>query len=295
MVNSEVAWQNFVRKKKEQQERLLSTPKNDDANQNNDLSSTTMSAPTTATTPESLHGRRPHILLGITGSIAAVKGPRLALRLANELKANVKVVLTRTVEQYFWKEGRAVPTYDRENWIDFERAVVTSKLRDEDEKEHTTDWKLTSGRISIHYAEEEWNDYKSLSDSVLHIDLRNWADICVVAPLSAHTLGKIANGLCDDLLTCILRAWDFGNTKKPIVLAPAMNTAMWEHPLTNMQLKTVKSLGREEGKDAVVVVQPVAKTLACGEVGVGALAELDDIISTTKQCMTHMIGNVSVI
>eukprot|EP00975_Prorocentrum_lima_P029588 6211436-Prorocentrum_lima.AAC.1 len=62
-----------------------------------------------------------------------------------------------------------------------------------------------------------------------------------------------------------------------------------------MQLKTVKSLGREEGKDAVVVVQPVAKTLACGEVGVGALAELDDIISTTKQCLTHMIGNVSVI
>ena len=150
MVNYEVSWQNFVRKKKEQQERLLSTPKNDDANQNNDLSSTTMSAPTTATTPESLYGRRPHILLGVTGSIAAVKGPRLALRLANELKANVKVVLTRTVEQYFWKEGRAVPTYDRENWIDFESAVATSKRPDEDEKEHTTDWKLTSGRISIH-------------------------------------------------------------------------------------------------------------------------------------------------
>lgn len=149
MVNSEDAWQSFVRKMKEQEARKLSTPKNDDANQNNDLSSTTMSAPTSATS-ESLHGRRPHILLGITGSIAAVKGPRLALRLANELKANVKVVLTRTVEQYFWKEGRAVPTYDRENWIDFERAVATSKVRDEDEKEHTTDWKLTSGRISIH-------------------------------------------------------------------------------------------------------------------------------------------------
>ena len=72
------------------------------------------------------HNRRPHLLLGITGSIAAVKGPRLALRLANELNADVKVVLTRTVEQYFWKEGRAVSTYDRESWIDFERAVAAS-------------------------------------------------------------------------------------------------------------------------------------------------------------------------
>ena len=141
-------------------------------------------------------------------------------------------------------------------------------------------------------AEEEWNDYKSLRDSVLHIDLRNWADICIVAPLSAHTLGKIANGLCDDLLTCILRAWDFEKVK-PIVLAPAMNTAMWEHPLTNAQLDTVKCFGRGEDKGAVVVVQPVAKTLACGDVGVGAMAELDDIIFTAKQCLTHIDGNVS--
>ena len=100
--------------------------------------------------------RRPHVILGITGSIAAVKGPRLALRLANELKAHVKVVLTRTVEQYFWKEGRAVSTYDRESWIEFENRTVASSsaatliAQDEDEKENETDWKLTNGRISIH-------------------------------------------------------------------------------------------------------------------------------------------------
>lgn len=119
-----------------------------------------------------------------------------------------------------------------------------------------------------------------MSDSVLHIDLRNWADICVLAPLSAHTLSKVANGLCDDLLTCILRAWDFRNGK-PIVLAPAMNTAMWVHPLTNMQLHVLKSFG---GTASVVnVVQPVSKTLACGEIGVGALAELDDIVSAVAK------------
>jgi phosphopantothenoylcysteine synthetase/decarboxylase len=133
-----------------------------------------------------------------------------------------------------------------------------------------------------------------LSDSVLHIDLRNWADICVVAPLSAHTLSKIANGLCDDLLTCILRAWDFGKSK-PVVLAPAMNTAMWDHPLTTMHLNTVKNFGGEGGNSTVVVVQPIAKTLACGEVGVGALAELDDITFTVENCLKYVIGNVSVI
>ena len=141
--------------------------------------------------------------------------------------------------------------------------------------------------ITVTDAEEEWNDYKSLSDSVLHIELRSWADICVIAPLSAHTLSKIANGLCDDLLTCILRAWDFRNGK-PVVLAPAMNTAMWEHPLTTMQLNTVKSFGKN---NVVNVVQPVAKTLACGDVGVGALAELDDIVSTVKQCLKPSFGN----
>jgi len=108
-----------------------------------------MSRPTTAMTSSAHNCRRPHIILGITGSIAAVKGPRLALRLANKLKAHVKVVLTRTVEQYFWKEGRAVPTYDVQSWIDFERTLVTSRARDEEE-EYETDWKLTSGRISIH-------------------------------------------------------------------------------------------------------------------------------------------------
>ena len=94
----------------------------------------------------------------------------------------------------------------------------------------------------------------------MHIQLRDWADIMIMAPLSAHTLAKISNGLCDDTLSCILRAWDYGhrststlkndNTsctnkkvtrkRKPIIVAPAMNTAMWEHPLTKQQLEIMK-------------------------------------------------------
>jgi len=254
--------------------------------------------------------RRPRILLGITGSIAAVKGPSLALRLSNELKADVKVVLTRTVEHYFWKEGKAVSNYrDGESWREF-LAVTSSSSSKED-----GDWRMTNGTISVHYAEEEWINYSSLQDSVLHIDLRNWADICLIAPLSAHTLAKIANGLCDDLLTCCIRAWDFGQRKcsdsiglprrgKPVILAPAMNTAMWDHPLTRMQLDTIRQFSvvgdgtvgdgsggwnvkEESDGGCVVVVEPVVKTLACGEVGAGALAELDDIICAAKSSLVR--------
>ena len=145
-------------------------------------------------------------------------------------------------------------------------------------------------------AEEEWASYKSLQDSVLHIDLRNWADICLVAPLSAHTLAKISNGMCDDLLSCCLRAWDYGQRQsslkgKQVILAPAMNTAMWDHLLTRQQLETIKKFSTNE--NGVVVVEPAVKTLACGEIGAGALAELDDIISTVKKCLVHWDTNDS--
>lgn len=94
------------------------------------------------------HRRRPRILLGITGSVAAVKGPKLALRLADELKADVKVVLTRTVEQYFWKEGRAVATYDGESWRKL--LSVTSPAISDDGDGRDQDWRNSAGSISIH-------------------------------------------------------------------------------------------------------------------------------------------------
>lgn len=112
--------------------------------------------------------------------------------------------------------------------------------------------------------------------------------MCLVAPLSAHTLAKIANGLCDDLLTCSLRAWDFGRggrPGKPVLLAPAMNTAMWDHPLTRGQLDAVRGFAAAGEADGggVAIVEPAVKRLACGEVGAGALAELDDIICAVKK------------
>lgn len=57
--------------------------------------------------------------------------------------------------------------------------------------------------------EDEWHDWKAVGDPVLHIELRRWADVYVVAPLSANSLAKLATGLCDNLVTCVARAWDF--------------------------------------------------------------------------------------
>ena len=114
-------------------------------------------------------------------------------------------------------------------------------------------------------------------------------------------MGKIANGLCDDLLSCIVRAWDFGqrdgNSGKPVVLCPAMNTAMWDHVLTRRQLDVVRgfgtsSLSRSDGnRDSVVmVVEPMVKKLACGDVGAGALAELEDIVACVQKCLSSNVS-----
>lgn len=129
---------------------------------------------------------------------------------------------------------------------------------------------------------DEWREWQSLGDPVVHIDLRNWANVLVVAPLSAHSLAKFRHGLCDDALSSVMRAWNFA---KPVVLAPAMNTAMWEHVLTREQLAAIQGFAAPRS-DRVLVVEPMVKTLACGEVGKGALAPVDDIlvaVQTTAQ------------
>jgi phosphopantothenoylcysteine decarboxylase len=81
-----------------------------------------------------------------------------------------------------------------------------------------------------------------------------------------------------------------------VILAPAMNTGMWYHPLTKMQLETIKkfsgfdpAIGSNESKEerGVIIVEPAVKILACGETGAGALAELDDIIRAVRKCLVR--------
>ena len=123
-----------------------------------------------------------------------------------------------------------------------------------------------------------------MGDPVEHIVLRDWATVCVVAPLSAHSLAKFANGLCDDTLSCILRAWNFGPSGKPLILAPAMNVAMWEHPITAQQLNQIVNFGVtfDSSKICVHIIPPQEKMLACGDVGMGAMAEVGLIVDTVS-------------
>lgn len=128
--------------------------------------------------------------------------------------------------------------------------------------------------------EADWTTWSALGDPVLHIELRNWADALVIAPLSANSLAKLAGGLCDNLVTCVARAWPIGT--KPFVVAPAMNTAMWNHPITGAHLRTL-----QRAAFGVTVVQPVEKELACGDFGIGAMASPVDIASVVSDLLTR--------
>jgi phosphopantothenoylcysteine decarboxylase len=209
------------------------------------------------------------VILGVTGSVAAVKTPALveALRAARH---EVCVVATRAA-LYFFDPAEI----EQSEGTPGETRLKRTLLRDED----------------------EWpgNRYQR-GDPVLHIELRNWADLLIVAPLDANTLAKLALGISDNLLTCILRAWDFS---KPVLLAPAMNTLMWQSPVTLRHLRqllddrTSAPVPRDWGLDdaplifarhapQLVLIPPQAKRLACGDVGQGAMAEVVEIAEVVR-------------
>lgn len=176
-----------------------------------------------------------NVLLGVTGSVAATLTPKLvkALRDAGH---ELRVVATES-SLYFWKSN------------DLFSEDGPTVYRDKDE------WPASS--------------YKT-GDPVLHIELRKWADILIIAPLSANTLAKMAYGLADNLLSNVVRAWDM---EKPIVVAPAMNTCMWENPVTQEHLDTLSRRYKQ-----FHCCKPVKKVLACGDEGVGAMADIYGIV-----------------
>jgi phosphopantothenoylcysteine decarboxylase len=205
------------------------------------------------------------LILGVTGSVAAIRTPALY----KELRAaghEVRVVATRSSLYFF------------DATLQVEDAEVTTGgplFRDSDE------WPGTRYQRG---------------DEVLHIEFRKWADLLVVAPLDANTLAKFALGLSDNFLTCIYRAWDFS---KPLILAPAMNTLMWDSPVTLGHLRQlIEHRGIEKAPadwtldqapaiyakcaPKIILIPPQSKRLACGDVGVGAMAEVTQIAEVIR-------------
>jgi phosphopantothenoylcysteine synthetase/decarboxylase len=106
----------------------------------------------------------------------------------------------------------------------------------------------------------------TLAESPVYSSL--WADFLLVCPATADLLAKMAAGLADDLATTLLLATD-----KPVVVAPAMNVRMWNHPATRRNIEQLK-------KDGVQVIEPAEGEMACGEFGPGRLPEPQDIMDS---------------
>ena len=100
-----------------------------------------------------------------------------------------------------------------------------------------------------------------------HIELARWADLLLVAPATANVIARAAHGLADDLLTTLLLA-----SPAPLVMAPAMNQAMWAHPATQANLEALRARG-------VVLLGPGVGDQACGDVGSGRMLEPDEIVA----------------
>lgn len=106
-----------------------------------------------------------------------------------------------------------------------------------------------------------------------HISLCDEGDILVIAPATANTISKIANGICDNLLTSIVCAFN-----KPIIIAPAMNTNMWNNPLIQENVEKLKNYNYE-------IIEPESGYLACGTNGEGRLANVETIFSKTLETL----------
>jgi phosphopantothenoylcysteine decarboxylase len=212
------------------------------------------------------------ILLGVTGSVAAVRTPALfrAFRAAGH---PVRVLATEPSLHFF----------------------APAELGPAEAEPDTDAASLPPG--PIYRDADEWpaSGYRR-GDPVLHIELRRWADVLVIAPLDANTLAKLALGISDNALTCVFRAWDFN---RPVVLAPAMNTLMWESPVTRRHLAGLLAdrgdglapedwtLGEADAIFArhaprIILVPPQAKRLACGDLGLGAMAEVAAIAEVVR-------------
>jgi len=111
-----------------------------------------------------------------------------------------------------------------------------------------------------------------------HIALAERGDVCVIAPCTANVIAKLAHGIADDLLTCAALA-----TRAPMVVAPAMNEKMWDHPATQANVAVLKTRG-------VTVLDVGRGDLACGCEGRGRMAEVDAIMAAVEERLGRKAG-----
>ena len=166
------------------------------------------------------------IVLGVTGSIAAYKIANLASMLV-KLNADVHVIMTQNATHFITP-------------MTFET--------------------LTNNKCIVDTFDRNFNF------DVKHVSLAKRGDLFLVAPCTANGIGKVANGICDDMLTTTIMA-----TKAPVLFSPAMNTGMWENPVLQDNLKKLQHYGYH-------VIEPVVGRLACGDTGSGKMPSEETLL-----------------
>ncbi|MBD0404268.1 bifunctional phosphopantothenoylcysteine decarboxylase/phosphopantothenate--cysteine ligase CoaBC [Flammeovirga sp. EKP202] len=170
------------------------------------------------------------ILIGVTGGIAAYK-IALLTRLLKKQKAEVQIIMTEAAKQFI--------------------TPVTLST-------------LSENPVLTHYANEETGEWNS------HVKLGLWADLMIIAPATANTMAKMANGMCDNLLMAT-----YLSARCPVMIAPAMDLDMFIHPSTTRNINTLTSYGH-------IIVDAEEGELASGLVGKGRMAEPEHIIDAVQ-------------
>jgi phosphopantothenoylcysteine decarboxylase/phosphopantothenate--cysteine ligase len=188
---------------------------------------------------------RPHIVLGVTGSIAAYKALELVRRLQDR-GAIVSVIMTESAQKLVTSlsfESMAAGRVYTDMWA-----------RRTAERRETEDGGSDAGRRS-----------PDAGRRIEHIDLARSARLLLVAPATANIIGKVAGGIADDLLSTVIMA-----TRAPVMFAPAMNDMMWTNPVVRDNVARLKALGYG-------FIAPETGALACGTEGTGRLAAVETI------------------
>jgi len=226
-----------------------------------------------------------HLLVCASGSVASIKILQIVDALSKHPSISIRILLTASASNFLASQSHEQP--------------------------HLSSLLTYPNVDGIHYDSDEWAEPWKRGDAILHIELRRWADIMVISPLSANTLAKIVGGWADNLLTSVVRAWDTEGVlndgrdmdghgeegtidggegrrkkRKRIIVAPAMNTAMFRHPITKRQIAVLEEewgVGRENGKDEgwFEVLLPQERELACGLEG--AMRDWVEIVKVIEE------------
>lgn len=167
-----------------------------------------------------------NIVMGVCGGIAAYKAAEIVIELKKH-NINVDVIMTESAQKFI-------------NPLTFQALSENSVVTDMFESPRTWD--------------------------IEHISLAQKSDLFLIVPATANIIGKIANGIADDMLTTTVMA-----TKSPVLIAPAMNTNMYENCIVQQNIKNLKKLG-------YTFIEPISGRLASGDYGIGKLAEVERIV-----------------